>query len=96
MDVLLEDSEVSQDPPEDDEDNDAGASASAGQFPRPVASGDASQELAHLAFSRPIGGLTDEMHDSFRGALGLLLQGVRGSSVTAAELHCEPRPEGRV
>jgi hypothetical protein len=36
-----------------------------------------------------------ELQESFRTVCDVVA-GVRGSSVTPVELHCEPRPQGRV
>ena len=46
---------MAEQPPQDDEDDDAGASTSACQFSRAVASGDASQQLAHVVIPAPCG-----------------------------------------
>ena len=62
-----------QDPPEDDEDDDAGASAPAREFSRSVTGCHASKKLAHkilqliVAAAELPGRGIEEMHESFRG-----------------------------
>jgi hypothetical protein len=46
--ILAENSEVSEDPPQDYEDDDAGAATASRQLSRTVSSGDTAQQLAHL------------------------------------------------
>lgn len=65
--MLLEDSEMSEDVPEDDEDNNTHASASTGQLTCAVTGSYPAQQLAHCYSAIKVSLVASESHESYRG-----------------------------
>jgi len=65
---LLEDSEMSEDVPKDDEDDDAHTATAASQLSSAVACGNSTQQLAHQFSGIKVRVAHGESHDSYRGA----------------------------
>ena len=72
--MLLEDSEVTEDVPQNDEDNDAHAAAATGQLASAVTGSNSTQQLAHLYSAIKVRIRASESHESYRGVPASLMQ----------------------